>query len=179
MRYLAADYETGGLYPRYHAPVSLAVILMDDGEVLDRFYEMFPMFDDLAYTPKALEVNGEAWEAIRGREKTELAIMQTLKDWAISHDARHLPIIAHNAEFDQGFYLSSSVRTKMDPLLGGWVCTKRLAKDKPLGQVKFTLDATAERFGLARTSEIHNGLEDAILAGLVFAKLRQVEVAAA
>ena len=171
MKYLALDYETGGLYPRYHAPVSLAVVLMDDGKVVDSFDKMFPQFADLAYTPKALEVNGQKWAEIESRLHTEFDVMNELSEWTKKHDSQYLPIVAHNAEFDHGFYLSSVMRSKVDPLLGGWMCTKRIARAVLTHMKKFSLDDVLSYYAMKRTSEVHGSLEDAILTGQVFAKL--------
>jgi DNA polymerase III epsilon subunit-like protein len=180
MKYIAADFETGGLYPRYHAPVSLAVVLMENGEQIgEPFYEKFPLMTELAYTPRALEVNGESYQSISGRTKSELAIMQELEIWALKHEASFLQIVAHNSEFDQGFYQSCVGRTKQDPLQGGWCCSMRLARRYPkisggVTQTKFTLDATCNRFGMARSLQAHDALEDAVLAGKAYWALLQM-----
>lgn len=182
MKYLALDYESSGLKAYAHAPISLAVCVFEAGvQVGEPFYEKWPLMEDLAYTPKALQINGESYEEIAGRTGDELEIMKCLEEWATRNDAHFLPIVAHNAEFDMSFYQACVTRTRQDPLLGGWQCTMRIAKKYPgmqgtagaasggaLRQTKFSLDATAGRFGFVRQESTHDALEDAQLVGKVF-----------
>jgi len=142
----------------------------------------------MGYTPKALEINGTAWAEMEfaraGRlgsllqNVDETWVLRDIKAWAIKHNARHLPIIAHNAEFDMAFYLASVFRTKVDPLLGGWLCTMRLArnmlpdlKSAKTGKTSHNLDTVCAHFGLCREGEVHGATEDAELAGRVYARL--------
>jgi len=174
MRFIAIDYETGGLFPRYHAPVSVACWLFDHGREVCSFDADYPLLDDLAYTPKALSVNGYTWERLSAATKSETEIMAEMLAWAQRCDARHLPIVAHNAEFDEGFYRSSVQRTKIDPLLGGWICTKRLAREFCKGQSKFDLNTCLARYGLKREDkDLHYANEDAALCGQAYLRIME------
>jgi len=183
MRFLSADFETGGLYPRYHAPISFALALWDGDTFVEAKEWIFPRFEDLAYTPKACSINGTEWSAI-GVECSEIDLMNSIADWVGSRKATDLPIIAHNAEFDQGFYLACVQRTKLDPLLGGWECTKRRAAVElpdlkgTSGRKSHSLDSVCAHFQTNRVGDVHGATEDAILAGIAYIKLKALRDAA-
>jgi DNA polymerase-3 subunit alpha (Gram-positive type) len=185
-RFVALDFETSGLDPKVNAPVSIGVALMDGGEVIDSL-ELFiapPTRDGRitrVYDVCALEVSGTSWKQIK-TAPTALSVCKDLRKWAEKHDARHLQVVAFNAPFDLAFYSEllfmagnwnqhlRQFEAFIAPFLGPWQCARMLAMDA-LRLDKYSLDSVSEHYGFSRTGETHGSLEDAILAGKVYAQL--------
>jgi|SRR6185312_12232616 len=186
MRYVAIDFETSGLDSKVNAPVSIGVALMDDGTEIESFEIIIapPMRDGRitrVYDVVALEVSGTTWKKIKGGAPA-FQTCQTLMEWAVTHDARRLTVVAFNAPFDLSFYSellfmagtwnqqTRSFESFVAPFLGPWQCVRMLAMDA-LKIDKYSLDSVSTHFGLSRGSDVHGALEDAILAGKVFAAI--------
>ncbi len=106
---LFLDTETGGLNPKTHSLLSLAVVLWEDGRLHDR-QQIFVREPELATTPEALAVNkiDLAWLGQNGLAPE--AAMQALEAFI----AKHFPagidgapprvtLAGHNVSFDVGF----------------------------------------------------------------------------
>src|SRR6185312_16373753 len=98
MRYVAIDFETSGLDSKVNAPVSIGVALMDDGTEIESFEIIIapPMRDGRitrVYDVVALEVSGTTWKKIKGGAPA-FQTCQTLMEWAVTHDARRLTVVA-------------------------------------------------------------------------------------
>lgn len=188
MKFLALDFETGGLDPQRHGAVSLGVAIFDtdvDPDVPTHTMEWIiaPPTDKngkirCEYDINALAINGLKWpDILKGhRESTVLNELQVL---AVETGMRRAMIVSHNTVFDAAF-LSQMVyrcgtwnygkfQAQPDPLLGPWACTRRMAE--VLGLPDKKLDTVCAHFGLARTGEYHGALEDAILCGQVYRRL--------
>jgi len=185
---IALDFETAGLDPSQHAPVSLAVAAMDGESVLGSRHWIFADQSQNEkshlrrdYNVGALRVSGVTWKQIQ-EGTPPLVVLQELRTWALEMGADiNTPIVSHNAVFDQGFLsdllfrcggfdytLKRFVHCRC-PLAGPWVCTQRLASFLDAsGGLK--LSDVAARFGLSQP-EPHNALDDAILAGRIYALL--------
>ena len=186
MRFVALDFETGGLVSSIHAPVSLGVALMEDTNVIDsREWLIAPVYDRRGemmrqYDPKAMKVNGYTVEQLQQDGVQIRQVMGELRDWADLHKARTETVVAFNAPFDLGFYGEAlflagewhgehnSYHVHKPPLVGPWHCARMIASVR-LDLPNFKLDTVAGHFGLERKLEFHGALEDAILAGKVYA----------
>lgn len=190
MRFLAIDFETSGVDVKRHAPVSLGVALFEGAIVVDQLEQRIgPPFNKEGkitreYDVCALEVNGATWASIKNAPPPEAACA-ALMGFAKRHDARELPVVAFNAPFDLAFYsellylggswnqIERCYQTFAPPLVGPWQCVRLLAVHR-LGQSalpKWNLDCVAEHFGLSRSSGTHGAIEDAVLAGKLYAAL--------
>lgn len=196
MKILALDYETSGLDPQTHAPVTLGVAVMEGDEILAQAEWLFaPPTDkngkiNRAYDVTALEINGVSWTRIKRDGLPISAVMAALGKFAIEHKATSLPVVAFNAPFDFAWYstclfLGGSwnqhrrcFETFKPPLIGPWQCARLMACDS-LRLDGYSLDAVCAHFELARTGETHGALEDAVLAGRVFHRLSEANAARA
>ena len=186
MRYLALDFETGGLDYDKSAPVSIGIALMENGEVIDSYECVFAEFEKRDYTIKAMSINGIKWRDIQcGKPLAEA--FKEIAAFVIENDATELPIVSHNAKFDQQFwdvlaltlgswqgqYPNKKFVKEIELLRGPWYCTARMAdplrQDGKIPDCK--LDSVCAYFGLSRSGETHGALEDAVLAGKVFDRL--------
>ena len=186
MTFLALDFETGGLDANVHAPVSIGIALMEDGEVVESYEAVFAEFEKRDYTVKALKINGITWKQIQ-EGKPVVQAFSELEKWLDRLDAGELPIVSHNAKFDQQFwdvlaltlgswqgtYPNKKFVKERELLRGPWYCTARMADplrwDGKIPDCK--LDSVCAYFGLSRSGETHGALEDAVLAGKAFDRL--------
>lgn len=197
MRFVALDFETSGLDPKTHAPVTLGVAVMDGDEVVEgREWLIAPPTDKNGkitreYNLVAMEINGVSWPKLKREGLPVCKVMQQLREFVAAHDAHKLTVVAFNAPFDLAWYseclfLGGSwnqtlrrFETFLPPLVGPWQCA-RLVACAQIDLDAYNLDAVAGHFRLARTGEKHGALEDAVLAGRVYARLcGEVQEAAA
>jgi DNA polymerase III epsilon subunit-like protein len=191
MRFLALDLETGGLDPDRHQLLQIGLAEFDNGEVGRTLAVQLSEHAKLDITLRALRLTGTTMADLKAGVDEAQAYAK-VRDWVEEIAARELPIVSHNASFDQSFWSQfifrqgswqgrypDKVFVQADPLLyGAWACTRRLGAHLRLPNQ--TLDTIAAHFGLSRATEKHGALEDAILAGRVFdalAKLRQEQAA--
>ena len=192
-RFIALDFETSGLDPNRHAPVSIGIAIFEDGHPTGESLEglIGPTTHwktgkvEREYTVAALEVSGIKWADIKKAAHPK-AVVADIATWAKMFGCSDLPIVAFNAPFDFAFYsqllymasdwhpTERGVKIQpVPPLCGPWYCAKMLAR-RELDLSNYSLDDVAARFGLARESEKHSALEDAVLAGRVFHALSGV-----
>lgn len=189
---LALDFETGGTDPNRHAPTSIGCAVMEGDEVIasDERY-IGPTLHwktgkiEREYDVRALEVSGTSWPKVKSSPPPKVVVAQ-LAEFADKNAAADLPVVAFSAPFDMGFYstllwLASDwhptergvkVQPK-PPFCGPWTCALLLAR-KSLDLPDYSLDTVAGHFGLSRSEDRHSALEDAILAGKVYARLAGV-----
>lgn len=196
MRFIALDFETSGLKPSEHAPVTLGVALMDGDAVVDSREWLFapPMRDGKItreYSVNALEISGVSWTKIKKEGQKHSDVCRELLAWVREHQAQELTVVAFNAPFDLAWYsdllfLGGSwnqaervFQTFLPPLVGPWQCARLMACADPRIQIpRYDLDGVAAHFGLSRDTSKHGALEDAILAGKIYARLTQGAVMA-
>lgn len=200
MTFLALDFETGGVDPRVHAPVSLGVAAMSGAEVLARMEWMIAPPTNKegkitrAYDVVALEVSGTSWPKLKREGVPVSQVMAELAEFV--RDCPYIagpdiPVVAYNAPFDMAFYSeclflageynqhTRRFETFPPPVYGPWQCVRMLARIMLPGLDQYTLDAVAAACGLARSGQAHGALEDAILAGKIFAHLTNAAAVAA
>ncbi len=187
MRILALDFETGGLDPQRHGPVSLGVAVMDGLEVIHSHeWKIQPPTKKagglaLEYDYSALCVSGSNMKALISGGSPERTVLTELQKLAADFEMLDGMIVSHNAVFDAGF-LSQMVfrcgvwdygkfRAFPEPLRGPWACTRRMASRLSLPDNK--LDTVAAHFNLSRSTDLHEALEDCILAGRIYHHLIQ------
>lgn len=189
MKYIALDFETSGLKPGEHAPVSLGVALMEGVDVIDSREWLLATPTDKngrvnrAYDVVALEISGASWTKIKREGVPHAKVCKDLLDFSCEHGAIHLPVVAFNAPFDFAWYSdllflggswnqhARKFETFLPPFAGPWQCARLLAVHAAPGLDAYNLDTVAAHYGLSRSTEKHGALEDAILAGKVFASI--------
>lgn len=169
------DYETGGLKPYAHGPASVAVAYFNEGQYEDATYATFKPVSCRGYCEDAFGINGLSIAYLAQKGEPEAKVYDDLAVWATKHGGgRFLPVWAHNAEFDLGFYADGTTRTKINPLLGPWGCTKLLSRHVWPQATKHDLNSVLSRVGLKRSGDIHGALEDATLGGLAFIEMMKI-----
>jgi DNA polymerase III alpha subunit (gram-positive type) len=170
-RFLAYDGESGGLKAYSHGPASIAVVLFEDGKVIDSYSSLFKEVPSRGYCRDAFGVNGLSLEQLNRDGQEEADVYGKLGEWAAKHEVTILPIWAHNAEFDVAFYLDGMQRVKNYPLVGPWGCTKILSRKVWPNERNHDLNSVLRRLGMERKEEFHGALEDATLCGMALVRM--------
>lgn len=187
---VSLDFETSGRDPSRNAPVQLGVALMDGQTTVDtREWIIAPHYKNgkitREYNVEALEVSGLTWKQIK-EGVPSLQVCREFYEWAHEGGMEELPIIAFNMEFDLSFYNllfylagewnkhTKSFELPKPALIGPWQCTRNMARDL-LALEGNKLDDVAAHFGFSRDSKYHGALSDAVLNGLVYHELREIQ----
>jgi DNA polymerase III epsilon subunit-like protein len=192
MRFLSLDFEASHKNPRLGCPVQLGIALMDDGGNVfetDEFMIKPPRHYKTNKPTKevdayALAVSGLTLEQIENEGLSSSMACIRLQEFVTKTRSQSLPVLAYNFSFDNESYRSmlfdgghfdrGSYTYKSFPeiLSHKWLCAFSLAKSF-IGErlESFTLDDVAGFFGLARETEEHQALADAILAGKVYSMM--------
>ena len=189
-RFLALDFETSHVDPARGAPVSLALVLFENGAVASScewlcappvHYKTGKITRE--YDIRALEVSAYTWPQIKRDGIPCADVCRQLDEWVAARQAGTLEIVAFNASFDLAFWRTlmflgdhfepetKSRRAHVSPLIGPWWCAMQLAIEYAPGLEDYKLDTVASHFHLGRTSDAHSAIEDAELAGRIFLKL--------
>lgn len=186
VKYIALDFETGGLDPKRHGVCSLGVAIFEDGNPVDQCeWTVAPPKNrsgrlSLEYDAGAFAINGYTLDKLN-EGKPEIDVMHELSHFVMEHRAKTAMIVSHNTAFDAAFlsemvfrcgtFANGRFEAYPEPLLGPWACTRRMMQI--LGLPNSRLDTLIGHFGLYRTSEFHGALEDAILCGQAYWLLRE------
>jgi len=158
-RYCVIDIETNGSKPGTSQVIEIGAVMLQDGEVIDRF----ETFVECAYLPEYIT-------KITGIELTDLIDAPTRREALIKlrHFMGDAIFVAHNANFDYTFLTASFNRFGLGDIGNPKLCTIDLAKR--------TFES--ERYGLAylidfleiETATHHRAFSDAVCAARVMEK---------
>ena len=158
-RYCVLDIETNGSKPGTSQVIEIGAVMLQNGEVIDRF----ETFVECAYLPEYIT-------KITGIELTDLIDAPTRKSalTKLRHFMGDAIFVAHNANFDYSFLNASFDRFGLGGIGNPKLCTIDLAKR--------TFES--ERYGLAylidfleiKTATHHRAFSDAVCAAKVMEK---------
>lgn len=185
-RIVAIDIETTGLSPQYDKMRQIAAVVMEDGQAVAE-----PFYSYVGCDPRKMSLKLEALEVTCGDVTTEDGaaklrawIIQGLEApappevatqfaaWSDLVGAWDLPVVAHNAHFDHGFIgqwcFNNRARFRVPPLSPVWICTLTLSQGLYPNDKGHGLDDVCKRLGLAQRPDVHDALQDALLAGAAY-----------
>ncbi len=158
-RYCVIDIETNGSKPGTSQVIEIGAVMLQNGEVIDRF----ETFVECAFLPEYIT-------KITGIEPTDLIGAPTRKEalTALRHFMGDAVFVAHNANFDYSFLNASFDRFGLGHIGNPKLCTIDLARR--------TFES--ERYGLAylidfleiETATHHRAFSDAVCAAKVMEK---------
>ena len=158
-RYCVIDIETNGSKPGTSQVIEIGAVMLQNGEVIDRF----ETFVECAFLPEYIT-------KITGIEPTDLIGAPTRKSalTKLRHFMGDAIFVAHNANFDYGFLNASFDRFGLGGIGNPKLCTIELARR--------TFES--ERYGLAylidfleiETATHHRAFSDAVCAAKVMKK---------
>jgi DNA polymerase III epsilon subunit-like protein len=190
---VAIDFETGGLSPQYDPILQVGAVVMDrEGPVGDPFYTpVKPNMEKLKISLGALSVQvgdmttsagvsafGDWLQGLHAAPSSQ-EVANQLVEWARKVGARNIPNVAQNAAFDYGFFSSWQFQQKSAFSRGSlcpvWIDTIEMARQLyPGGPPQgYGLDALCLLLDLPKREGAHNALQDAILCGQVYFKLKE------
>lgn len=158
-RYCVIDIETNGSKPGTSQVIEIGAVMLENGEVIDRF----ETFVECTFLPEYIT-------KITGIEPTDLIGAPTRKEalTQLRHFMGDAIFVAHNASFDYGFLNASFDRFGLGHIGNPTLCTINLARR--------TFES--ERYGLAylidfleiETATHHRAFSDAVCAAKVMEK---------
>jgi len=198
-RIIAIDFETTSHNPVYDYIVEIGAALIHDGVTVDTFQR------HIQPNPQKFKINSEAltvqigeivddagdvmpdaaeriaqWFTNKLSAPTSRVVAEDFVKWCQSIGASSIPVVAHNAGFDHGFYhnwrFQQQARFKDGALSPVWIDTQEMARIIAPGgpQLGYGLDALCVMLGIEKRTGGHDALQDAILCGQVYFKLRDL-----
>jgi len=183
---LVVDVETGGLDPSEHSILSLGAVVLDEGEVVDKFLATIKEPNFLATEP-ALKINGFTKERIEKEGHNPEEVVLEFESFILRNDFDDDKIVlaGHNVNFDIGFIkrLYSFTKQSYESRFSHRVLDTQTAALllKYAGRITTeatSLDALCACFGIKgrKKGTPHTALEDAELtAELLKRELKMLE----
>lgn len=164
--YVVVDLETTGLHPTEDEIVELAAIRVTKGEVSSQFHQMIRIDKPLPKTVSQLT-------GITDRDILEQGVQLSKVMPHFLDFVREMPIVSHNAGFDQQFLQNACRRAALPPMKNRFVDTLGLARQKVECVSNYKLKTLADYFGIEQEGE-HRALVDCFTTHNVFCKLKQM-----
>ena len=129
IRYIFFDTETSGLDCRNCRIIELAMLTVEDGEVIDTYDEFIDIGE--ALSPKVIELTGITNEILRTEGINEKIVAEDLK----KRLTKGTTMVAHNCQFDLlfvYFLLKRYFPSEADKIVSnvGWIDTVSILKDR-------------------------------------------------
>ena len=155
-QYVAFDIETTGLQVKHEAITEIGAVVIENGEVKDRFQTFVNPHRRL--TPEIVALTGITDAMLKDAPSLKEALTAFL-DFVGDR-----PLVAHNAEFDIGFIREGCRKVKL-PFAPTYVDTLILAQNLLPELNKYKLDIVAEYLQLPAFQH-HRASDDAATCGL-------------
>lgn len=162
-RLVAVDLETTGLNPKTERILEIGAVLVENGEVKDRFSALIDPRRQISQ--RIVELTGITDEMVAGKPDIQEALPEFLKF------CKDYPLLGHHIIFDYSFLKRAAVnqgysfeRTGIDTLA---VCRKFIPENE-----KKNLQAACKWFQV-QTEKSHRALEDALAAYRLYEAMEQ------
>lgn len=189
---LVIDLETSGLNASYDYILQIGAVVMEDGNVIGSpFYTRIqPNPEKLKISTGALKAQVGDMETDEGRARLPEWLKQIFEaptpqkvavdfvSWLDANGAANIPIVAHNAPFDMGFlaqfvFQQRGAFGKTQRFSPVCIDTLTLARLAMPGEGSYALNGVLLALGLKPRPDAHDALQDAILTGQAYHKLRK------
>lgn len=159
------DFETTGISPALGArPTEIAIIIIDDGKIVDRFQSLM---NPGVSIPNDIQVlTGITNEMVRKAPKVE-AVMRDAVQFVGTH-----PIVAHNAAFDSKFWDAELHRIhgrRKQEFACSMLLARRIFPEAP----NHKLGTLVRTLGLPATGRYHRALADAEATAYLLLHIQQ------
>lgn len=159
------DFETTGLSPALGArPTEVAIVLIAEGKIVDRFQSLMNPGVSIPNDIQAL--TGITNEMVRKAPKVEVVIRD-----AVQFVGTH-PIVAHNAAFDSKFW-DSALRRINGRRKQEFACSMLLARRIFPEAPNHKLGTLVRTLGLPATGRYHRALADAEATAYLLLHIQQ------
>jgi len=161
LAFAVVDLETTGASAIYDRILEVAVVRVEDGEIVDRYTQLVD--PRVAVPPFITRLTGIDGKMVRGKP-----VFADVAD-AVRGALGDLPFVAHNASFDEAFLRHAFSRLG-HKLTNRKLCTLRLARRLLPRLPSYRLDALTTYFGIT-IQHRHRALGDAEATALVLLRL--------
>lgn len=161
------DFETTGLSPAMgDRATEVAIVVLEDGQVVDRFQSL--MNAGVRIPPFIEQYTGISNDMIR----TAPPAAEVMSEAARFVDG--VPLVAHNASFDQRFWQAELGRLGQDaPKVDPFACTMLLSRRLYPQAGSYRLQSLASFHALPPAGRAHRALADAEVAAALLSRIQQ------
>ena len=159
LTFVAFDVETTGLDLRTERIVEVGAVKFDGSGVLDTYGQL--VNPGRPIPPALTAIHGITDEMV-AKNPPITSVVPEFEEFA--GDA---VLVAHNAQFDVGFFDAAFAETGIEPLPGPILCTRELSRGIFLGLSDYKLTTLARLLGIPAV-EHHHALADAGYSAHVF-----------
>jgi len=149
------DFETTGMGPTQGARATeIAVVLVHAGRIVDRYQSLMKTG---VYIPAFItQLTGITNAMVQGAPPAE-AVMREVAAFT-----RGVPLVAHNASFDKGFWQAEMAQAGLEPdPAHQFACTVLLSRRLYPEAPDHKLGTLTQWFGLQRDGRAHRAMSDA------------------
>lgn len=158
------DFETTGMTPGQGARATeVAIVLLEDGQVVDRFQSL--MRTGVWIAPFITRLTGITNAMVAAAPPAE----EVMRDAARFVGAA--PMVAHNAAFDRKFWEAELAQAGLDAPQA-FACTVLLSRRLYPEAPSHKLGNIVDHLGLARAGRAHRALADAEMAASLLARMQ-------
>ncbi len=159
------DFETTGMGPGQGARATeVAIVLLDNGVVVDRFQSL--MKSGAWIPPFITQLTGITNAMVNAAPQAEAVMREAAR---FVGDA---PMVAHNAAFDRKFWQAELALAGL-PAPHPYACTVLLSRRLYPQAPSHKLGALVDYHGLPRTGQAHRALADAEMAAALLAHMQR------
>ena len=161
------DFETTGLAPALgHRATEVAIVLMEDGQVVARFQSL--MNAGVRISPFIEQYTGISNEMVRAAPPASDVMAQALRF------VKGVPLVAHNASFDQRFWAAEVGRLGPGASADhSFACTMLLSRRLYPQAGSYRLQSLASFHALPSAGRAHRAMADAEVAAALLARIQQ------
>jgi len=161
------DFETTGLSPAMgDRATEIAIVLLEGGKVVGRFQSL--MNAGVRISPFIEQYTGISNEMIRSAPPVADVMAQALRF------VQGVPLVAHNASFDQRFWAAELGRLGPDAATNhSFACTMLLSRRLYPQAGSYRLQSLASFHALPLAGRAHRAMADAEVAAALLARIQQ------
>lgn len=160
--FIIVDLETTGLEPNLDSIVEIAAVKVLNGEVID---EKTHLVNPHVFVPQeTTDITGITTEMLKDAPRFEEVVDEYIAFFGDSG-----VFVAHNVEFDYGFFNSHLRRLERTELGNPYLCTFKLAKTVHPNLPRYGLGALTETFNID-LPQAHRAIHDARATAELFIK---------
>jgi DNA polymerase-3 subunit epsilon len=161
------DFETTGLSPAMgDRATEVAIVLLEGATVVDRFQSL--MNAGVRLSPFIEDYTGISNEMVRAAPPAAQVMSEARRF------TRGIPLVAHNASFDQRFWAAELARVDQGtPANHAFACTMLLSRRFYPQAGSYRLQSLAAFHALPPAGRAHRALADAEVTAALLARIRQ------
>ncbi|TXC67198.1 3'-5' exonuclease [Piscinibacter aquaticus] len=160
------DFETTGMSPSMGSRATeVAAVLVEDGRIVGRFQSLM---NSGAWIPPFIEqLTGISNAMLAEAPPARVVIREVMRF------TRGVPLVAHNAAFDRGFWAAEAARAECEPdPAHRFACTMLLSRRLYPQVPNHRLGTLADWHGLPKNGRAHRALADAEVTAHLLLRLQ-------